>query len=189
MPLTTEERLALGRLMETRAEPAEDAPDYVYKELASVLLGTKLEELTQAVKNEIADWRLSRVRALDYYNRQYFIFLAPLPKGAKPEIIYESDEIVTVKDPQRQPVRVRRSQFQAFCKENRLDPKEMEKVGMGEEYEHRGYHRMPGLSGGLHLGREWQPPYVPDAPTPKNQRTVRRAFQWAAEVVDWTPDK
>lgn len=185
MTISQDELQTIGRLLEANPDPNEAtvraaAQDYLLR---------GLDDLTRKFQGEIASMRQYQARALEWDARRYWVFLAPLDKNAKPEVVYEDSEVVTVRDPQRQPVRVRRRDLIAFAKAHKLDANELERVGNGEIPEHRGWYRQPGMGGDMLLGKDWVAPVQQDEPTPKNKRAVRRAFQWAAPVVDWTPDK
>lgn len=174
---------ALAKLLEGKPDPdPEDTK--AMRQLAKDILLRDWVTMTAEVTRELSRQRQARIWGQEYAGRQYYIFLAPIPKGAKAEIVWENDTAIGYKEPQRQPYRVRVRDMAAFCKENKLDEGEMVKLGMGEIPSHRGWSRQAGQGHGLHLGKEYREPASP-APTPEKAKF--HVFQYAPTVKDWTP--
>lgn len=90
---------------------------------------------------------------------QWFPFLAPMPKGAKPTVVSESDTGQMLLPPVRQSYKVRLVNLQAFCAEHHLDYAAMYQVGMGEQEEHRGWVRCPwSLGVAFEMGQPFKQP-------------------------------
>lgn len=170
-------------------EPDEDAPDSTYEEIAlDLFTAGQLADLTREVKDYYRAMRTSRHYAQLVQEREHFVFLRPLPKGAKPTVVTENPSLKIVDMPQRQPVKVRRLDLDRFCAAEKLDRDTMYRVGMGEVKECRGWTRRPGMGANYLLGKDWKEPTPVKPPMPADgHQEVRVRFQYAPVAVEWTP--
>ncbi|HEY7340979.1 MAG TPA: hypothetical protein VH591_08865 [Ktedonobacterales bacterium] len=170
-------------------EPGEDDPHSVYEQIALDLFKAgQLADLTREVQDYYRALRTSRHYGQLVQERLHFVFLRPLPKGAKPTVVSENPSLKIVDMPQRQPVKVRLLDLDAFCAAEKLDRDAMYRVGMGEDKEHKGWTRRPGMGATYLLGKDWIEPTPVKPPMPADgHQEVRVRFQYAPVAVEWTP--
>src|SRR5690348_10706745 len=97
---------ALGKLLEGKPEPDPEDTEAM-RQLAKDILLRDLDTMTAEVARELTRQRQARAWGQEYASRQYYVFVAPLPKGAKAEIVWENDTALGYREPQCQPYRVR----------------------------------------------------------------------------------
>jgi hypothetical protein len=154
---------------------------------ASALVQHRAEKEVRAVVSWMEMNREHAARTLD---AQWYPFVAPIPRDAKPVQVFEGPNIVAVKEPKRQPYKVFLRDLDAFCKEKSLDKGKMIDLGEGRIESYKGWTRTAMAQLGQHGEAGY--PYV--APQPVNRKKVPTekkplvsVYDFAAEPITYSP--
>lgn len=136
-----------------------------------------------------AEYHNSLLHNAAVYERMFYPLLAPRGKTIEKTL---PDGTRTRQAPPRQAYRVKIKDLPKFAKEHGLNARELEKVGLGEIHDHRGWTRGPSFHHPDEMGTAWTPPFEP-APRERitgldNNRPILELETFAAPVIDYDPD-